>query len=338
VLDGPAEAAAVVDQGFPSPGNNKVVWMFWGQGLQKVPAFERACFASWKRMAPGWEVRLIDQQNMRDWVTEEEANLVMMVGGKVRWALASDLLRLMLLRTHGGVWADISVVLTRPLDKWLPQRMEGAMVFAFDYPDHSSTAELYSQAPWIESWFLAARPGSRFVSSWLKQTVLFSGDVDPAPESPHFSSRVSLHMENDENNDPKSRPSRECAYLTHKFVHLDKGAADFAEGSACMYWVVYYASSFVLQTHPDALRFFRLKRTDATRETNAGEWANPREMMLRHMSRNASTLDSAPPLMMKFTHTDLKELELERVSRGVANVAELVEPDSLLARILPELV
>jgi hypothetical protein len=68
----------------------------------------------------------------------------------------SERIRMALLETHGGVWADATVYCRRPLDSWLPARM-GEGFFAFSKP---------APARMVSSWFLAAHTDALLLRQW----------------------------------------------------------------------------------------------------------------------------------------------------------------------------
>lgn len=67
--------------------------------------------------------------------------------------LLSDFLRLQLLKTYGGVWADATCFCMRPLDAWI-QAYTGSGFFAFEKPGIDRE---------ISSWFLYAEPDNPII-------------------------------------------------------------------------------------------------------------------------------------------------------------------------------
>ncbi len=107
------------------------IWFCWFQGLEHAPELVRECHASWVRHNPGWEIHVLDEQNTDDFVDES-------CGWKwehLPLEKRADLLRLALLETHGGVWADATCYCTRPLDDWIFDCMDtGFFCFQNDGP------------------------------------------------------------------------------------------------------------------------------------------------------------------------------------------------------------
>src|SRR3954453_7566187 len=115
----------------------------WRQGWRDSPPIVRMCYESWKRHNPDWTITLLDAQNLAEYARVPEWATT-----KLSNAQYSDLARLLILRRHGGVWADATTLCNWPLDAWLPQKYP-AQFFAFARP---------ARGHMLSSWFLAAEP------------------------------------------------------------------------------------------------------------------------------------------------------------------------------------
>ncbi len=126
----------------------KIVWMYWHQGWEKAPLLVRRCADSWAALNQDWKVRLLDWNSAADFVSlPKEIN-----SGRKDLPLQkiSNILRLALLRNHGGAWADATLYCRRPLSEWLPE-YSAADFFAFRNPGPDRL---------ISTWFIAAEPDS----------------------------------------------------------------------------------------------------------------------------------------------------------------------------------
>lgn len=92
----------------------KVIHCCWFSGEKKPALFER-CLESWRKHAPGWEIR--------EWGVEDlsclEQKLPAFAAGALRarkWAFASDWARFAVVAAEGGVYLDLDVELVKPLD------------------------------------------------------------------------------------------------------------------------------------------------------------------------------------------------------------------------------
>ncbi len=119
------------------------VWMYWQQGEAAAPDLVRECIASWRSQNPGWEIVVLDGDSAEALVDMSDLPADMLIRRR------SNLLRMRLLLTRGGVWADATTFCARPLDDWLPLMMPAGMfVFSNPHPDRI-----------ISTWFLASLPG-----------------------------------------------------------------------------------------------------------------------------------------------------------------------------------
>jgi hypothetical protein len=128
----------------------KVIWMYWGQGAENAPHVVGRCIESWKRQNPGWEVRVLDENTVSTYADLSD------LPDFLPRRFAADLLRLRLLKAHGGVWTDATVFCHKPLDDWLPL-MAASGFFCLVNP---------GQDRWFSSWFLASQQDHDLVSSW----------------------------------------------------------------------------------------------------------------------------------------------------------------------------
>jgi len=147
--------------------------MLWFDGWDNAPELHRRCLESWELYNLGWEVRTLSRSDipglLGDFMPRYE-RLRAAMNPLERWggfwippAAESDLLRLLLLVLHGGVWADSTMLCRRPLDSWLPQAASSGF-FAF------APESIEQQLPVMSS-FLAAEPGHLLVTKWLQRVL-----------------------------------------------------------------------------------------------------------------------------------------------------------------------
>lgn len=135
----------------------KKIWLLWLQGLEEAPPVVKACYTSWKERNPTWEVVLLTEENLKEFCPREIFPLL--DAGNISNQAISDIIRINLLATHGGVWADATCFCVSPLDDWLkPYSANG--FFAFSYAEGAPVA--------ISSWFLAGRPDSYLVREFRR--------------------------------------------------------------------------------------------------------------------------------------------------------------------------
>lgn len=91
---------------------SKVIWFCWLQGLEQAPVIVHACYNSIKLNIPDREIKVIDNNNWREYVELPDDIIRKWEKGRIPAALFSDLLRLELLIKYGGTWIDSTVLCT----------------------------------------------------------------------------------------------------------------------------------------------------------------------------------------------------------------------------------
>ena len=99
---------------------DKIIWQYWGQGpdAPDLPEVVRIGFASVDHFAGDYQVIRLSDDTIREYIDLPE-----FVWEKMRTRKAftrtflSDLLRVALLATYGGVWLDATILLSAPLPK-----------------------------------------------------------------------------------------------------------------------------------------------------------------------------------------------------------------------------
>lgn len=145
--------------GLPQPAVlPAVIWTCW-PGQAQAPAWVHRCQARWQAQAPQHELRRLGWATLEDHLPDRPE-------AWQGWpeARQSAWVSLALLARHGGVWLDPAVVLARPLDSMLAGHARYQPEFLGDYLDRQARVP---GLPAIDTRFMAAVPGSRFVADWL---------------------------------------------------------------------------------------------------------------------------------------------------------------------------
>ncbi len=96
--------------------SSATIWWCWLQGKDEAPQIVKACYASlvhdeWLT-AHGYEVKIIDNGNWREYVELPGYIVEKWEKGRIPAAMFSDLLRVELLIRYGGTWIDSTVLCT----------------------------------------------------------------------------------------------------------------------------------------------------------------------------------------------------------------------------------
>ena len=105
----------------------KVIHYCWF-GKKPLPAAVKRCIRSWKRFCPDYQIIQWNEDNF-----DVRRHLFMRQAYDAqKWVFVSDVARLMIVWTHGGVYLDTDVELLHPLDSLLAYKayfgMEGVAI------------------------------------------------------------------------------------------------------------------------------------------------------------------------------------------------------------------
>lgn len=129
-------------------GNN--IWVCWLQGVENAPKIVQKCIQSIKNNFKDYEVIVITEKNYREYV-EFPLYLQEKIGdGTISKTHFSDLLRLELLITRGGIWIDSTVFIT---SNNIPKEIKNADIFMFQELKPGKDGHCLP----ISSWFMVAK-------------------------------------------------------------------------------------------------------------------------------------------------------------------------------------
>lgn len=131
----------------------RTIWTYWAQGEAGMPAVARRCVDSWRERNPGWTYRVLDAGTVGDFVDSAH------VPAHLPFRFRTNVVKLGLMRLHGGVWADATCYCHRPLDDWLPHAAASGF-FVFRDPGPSR---------WMDNWFIAAAAGDPLAAAWSEE-------------------------------------------------------------------------------------------------------------------------------------------------------------------------
>lgn len=131
----------------PSGIHSDTVFVYWAQGIENAPDIARSCYRSICRFA-GRRVVTLRDENLPEWVDLDPRVVDRTAHLRAHF---SDILRVELLKNHGGIWLDATCLLTQQLPPQ-DQLLGRADFFAFR---RSATR--------LSSWCLAARRSSYII-------------------------------------------------------------------------------------------------------------------------------------------------------------------------------
>ena len=138
----------------------KTIYILWFQGFENAPDIVKNCVNSWKYYNPDWNIILLDNNNLNQYIDLKELNLDFS-NTNILDCHKSDIIRIILLKKYGGLWCDSTVFCNRPLNTWLENYIKEGF-FAFDKPFSDRL---------ISSWFLYGEKDNYIVDKWYSNTL-----------------------------------------------------------------------------------------------------------------------------------------------------------------------
>ncbi len=135
------------------------IYLLWLQGWSKAPWLQQKVLQSWRLNNPSWTINLIDNKNLKDYVND--IDYIYDKRKKISPQAKSDIIRLSLLKNHGGVWADSTLLCMQPLDHWVFEALNPSGIWMY----HGHGAGLYSDIG-PASWFIVSEKNSYLIKKW----------------------------------------------------------------------------------------------------------------------------------------------------------------------------
>jgi len=145
----------------------KIMWSFW-KSMPEAPKvltlFLEACLASWQVLNPEYEIRLLDEITVHEFLTPEDLPQTF---DFLTIQHKSDAIRLALLLKYGGVWLDATTLMTHSLESLLGDDLAVRTFFSLPpiWEDQALRGN-DTRVSWKDhayNWFLESPPGDLFM-------------------------------------------------------------------------------------------------------------------------------------------------------------------------------
>lgn len=123
----------------PELVNKKIIWQYWGQGVDKCPDIVTKCFKSVDEFKNDYQVIRLDDSNLFDYLNLPEFIYEKHKNKEFRPAFFSDLIRLALLDVYGGIWLDATILLT----DFIPGKITNMDYFMYQRDHLASNKEMW---------------------------------------------------------------------------------------------------------------------------------------------------------------------------------------------------
>ena len=129
----------------------KIIWLYWNDPIDKAPSIVHMCVDLIHKFNTGFSVRLLNEQNYKEFVSDKEVISVM--ESKLNQNFKSDLLRLYLIYEYGGIYVDSSVLPFQSFE-WVIKLMNESEKNVLLYKNSRHTKD--KDKPVFESWFIVS--------------------------------------------------------------------------------------------------------------------------------------------------------------------------------------
>lgn len=142
-----------------NPSLEKNIFILWLQGWENAKWLNQKVAESWRINNPDWTVHLIDLNNLKNYVSD--IDYIYDPRKKITPQAKSDIIRLSLLKNHGGVWADATMLCMQPLDHWINDAIEHSGLWMYHGHGGGMVKEVGPA-----SWFIVSKKGSYMIRRW----------------------------------------------------------------------------------------------------------------------------------------------------------------------------
>ena len=116
-----------------------VIWSIWWQGEENAPEIVKMCFAGMNRHRGNHPLKIITQDNYRDYIDIPEHITLKVQEGIISLTHFSDMLRLYLLYHYGGLWLDATMLVTEDIPEEIFAREYYSIKGGFNPDSHAVT-------------------------------------------------------------------------------------------------------------------------------------------------------------------------------------------------------
>jgi len=156
-------AVKIVEQKEVTTENPETIWQFWDNPKgEKTPEIIKSCLESTDKFKGNFERKILNNSTFKNFSDLPAYVLDKFKSGKIDYTHFSDLLRLNLLKNHGGIWLDATAYMTDFVPKYILD--EDFFVFLIG----NLTRFPYS---FMQSCFIRAKKGSFLCDEWYQMCI-----------------------------------------------------------------------------------------------------------------------------------------------------------------------
>ena len=146
-------------------GSTSPIWVCWWQGEEQMPEVVRLCYRSIQRHAGHHPVVLLTEENQAQYLHLPDLVWRKFREGIISRTHLSDIARVYLLKEHGGIWMDATILLTEDIDHVVDLHSS-----YWSYR-HVTPYNNVSKGLWTS--YFQASSKRHFISSYLYESLLY---------------------------------------------------------------------------------------------------------------------------------------------------------------------
>uniref|UniRef100_A0A6C0DPJ5 Capsular polysaccharide synthesis protein n=1 Tax=viral metagenome TaxID=1070528 RepID=A0A6C0DPJ5_9ZZZZ len=141
----------------------KNIFLLWLQGWEHASWLNKQVAESWElNNNSDWKIHYIDLENVKDYVND--INYIYDKTKDISPQAKSDIIRLSLLKNHGGVWADATMLCMQPLQHWIDEAIAPAGLWMYHGLGGGMSKE-FGPA----SWFIISEKDGYMITKWKEE-------------------------------------------------------------------------------------------------------------------------------------------------------------------------
>lgn len=127
------------------------IFSYWDSGRETAPKAVQKCLDRWEALNPEHRLIVLDASDLGDLLSDLPFDV-----GLLPVQARADILRIRLLRLHGGAWVDATLLPLLPLDAWHETYRGAAGFFVFSGPPEH----------WrLSNFLIFAQPGNYYIQA-----------------------------------------------------------------------------------------------------------------------------------------------------------------------------
>lgn len=137
----------------------KNIWLLWLQGWGKCGWLNKEVVESWVINNIDYNINLLTLDNLKKYV--DDIDYIFDTSKNISNPAKSDIIRLSILKNHGGVWADATMLCMQPLFSWAEKAVSPSGIWMYHGHGGGLDKELG-----CASWFILSEKNGYIISKW----------------------------------------------------------------------------------------------------------------------------------------------------------------------------